>query len=122
MFNNYIISATVFAISYDQYFCYRNGPIGLLQYSQLVWLAQPLLDPLTSPWTLSVLKDSACDMNLNLRQVEDSSRNVWDIVYTTGLRTHKLAFFWAENTLGNPGSWDNPDQVVTVPQFKLLEL
>ena len=81
---------------------------GTVIVAQLVWLQRPFQNPMVNNWNVAILKESACDMNLIQGQLSGGGAGNFDVIYTTGFYTYKLAFFWSTNPLNN---WDNPNDV-----------
>lgn len=85
--------------------CRTDFDSGMLRYAQLVWLEHPR-DSLKGRWSVSVLKENACDTNLAFIHIRNGVFNQDDVVYTTGFHTEKIAFFWTEAR-----NWDNVDKL-----------
>jgi hypothetical protein len=79
--------------------------------AQLFWVEHPTLNEMDSQWSLSVLKESACDTNVVLTSFDlGGINNNYDVLYTTGLHLRRLVLFYTTSSLGY---WTNPGNVCT---------
>jgi len=77
--------------------------------AQLVWIDHPTLNEMDSQWSLNVLKESACDSNVDVASLSVSIiGGNYDVIYATGYHLQRLAFFYTTSTLGY---WTNPSDV-----------
>jgi len=86
--------------------CRASLDSGILRYGQLVWLEHPL-GGLTGSWSINVLKEMGCDTNLAEAIIRLGNNN-HEVVFTTGLHTKRLTFFYTTGTLNR---WDNPSNI-----------
>ena len=77
--------------------------------AQLVWISHPTLNEMGSQWSLSVLKESACDSNVDVASLSVGIiGGNYDVIYATGYHLQRLVFFYTTNTLGR---WTSPSDV-----------
>jgi len=89
--------------------CRSQIEAGMLKVSQLVWLDHPT-GGMTGNWAVNVLKDSACDTNMAETTWRIGLFDNYEVIYTTGLLTKRLTFFY---TTGALNQWHNPDNIGT---------
>jgi len=82
---------------------------GQPRYAQLVFLQHPRTD-FRDRWSITVLKESACDTTLAETSLRLGLFDNYEVIYATGQYTQRLVFFW---TTGIVNGWNNPDNIDT---------
>ena len=82
---------------------------GTLKEAQLVLLEQPVLNQRNSQWSLTVIKESACDSNVALTSFNlKGLGGNYDVIYASGFYLKRLALFYTTNMLSH---WTDPKDV-----------
>jgi len=88
--------------------CLRSGTV---KEAQLVMIEQPTRNEMDSQWTLNVLKESACDTNVDITSIRVGggiTGTTYDVIFATGFYTQRLTAFYTDSNLGY---WTDPNDV-----------
>jgi len=85
--------------SHESMMCSTSGTV---KDAQLVMIEQPTRNEMDSQWTLNVLKESACDTNVDITSIRvggSITGTTYDVIVATGFYTQRLTAFYTDSNL-----------------------